>query len=214
VAVCLLGVQPPGRRLSDASGQLTTPLGPCLAGQAWFSVTMKEELVAAGNEMARHGAAHGPRTHEAEIAHACSYIRNAIEQGDWHAVWVGREQTSSGQRRCSRGFVFASDRAAITEFIDATEEEWVVDLAGPGLVATGVVGELDMADAVKFGLDGPGNIALHYLRMVDIVLEADIARARRRDVDRLKQQPDPGGLEPARGIAEVLDQGGAGRVRG
>ena len=88
---------------------------------------------------------------------------------------------AQASRRCGRRFVLAADPAAITKFIDAAEEERVVDLAGPGLVATGIVGELDMADAVELDLDGAGNIALHYLRMVDIVLEADVARARRRD---------------------------------
>ena len=88
---------------------------------------------------------------------------------------------AQASRRCRRRFVLTADRAAITEFIDAAEEEWVVDFAGTGLMATGIVSELDMADAVKLSLDGVGDIALHYLRMVDIVLEADVARARCRD---------------------------------
>ena len=102
----------------------------------------------------------------------------------------------------------------------------------PGLVAAGIVGELDVADAVELGLDGAGEIALHHLRMVDVVLELDIVGAGRGDdvqpraravdeeswnvagVDRLQQQADPGGFEFARGIAQVLDQRGARRIGG
>src|ERR1700722_10916244 len=143
---------------------------------------MKEELVAAGNEMARHGAAHDPQTNESEIhllAPTSRGMRLSRPAGMPFRL-VGSEPAQARRRR-GRRFVFAADRAAITEFIDTAEEKRVVDLAGPGLVATGIVGELDMADAGKLSLDGVGDIALHYLRMIDIVLEADVARARRRD---------------------------------
>src|SRR5271166_4022314 len=144
---------------------------------------------------------------------------------------VGSEPAEARRRR-GRGLVFAADPAAVAQFIDAAEKERVIDLAGPGFVAPGIVGELDVADAVELGLDGAGEIALHHLRMVDVVLELDIGRTGRCDdgqrrtravyeefwnvagVDGLQQQADFGSLEFARGITQVLDQRGARRIGG
>src|SRR5512140_3404169 len=52
---------------------------------------------------------------------------------------IGSEPAQARRRR-GRGFVFAADPAAVAELIDTAEEERVVDLAGPRLVATGIVG--------------------------------------------------------------------------
>src|ERR1700761_4781577 len=64
------------------------------------------------------------------------------------------------QRRRPR-LVFAADPAAITDRIEMTEQEGVVDLAGARLMTAGIVGELDMGNARKMPLDGAGEIALH-----------------------------------------------------
>src|SRR5208337_2269326 len=66
---------------------------------------------------------------------------------------IGSEPAQAHHRR-GRRLVFAADPTAVTEFVDAAEQERVVDLAGPGLMAAGIVGELDVADAVELGLDG------------------------------------------------------------
>ena len=42
--------------------------------------------------------------------------------------------------------VFASDPAAIADRIEVPEQEGIVDLAGAGLVAAGIVRKLDMTD--------------------------------------------------------------------
>src|SRR5271165_72151 len=144
---------------------------------------------------------------------------------------IGMQPVQPGRCRGAR-LVFAADPAGVAEFVDAAEQEEVVDLAGSGFVAAGIVGELDVADAAKLRLDGAGEIALHHLRMVDIVLQLQVVGTHGCDdlqrragaiheeprhvaaVDRLQQQPDAGGFELGRGIAQVVDQRGAGRVRG
>src|SRR3569623_3365270 len=52
------------------------------------------------------------------------------------------------QRRGAR-LVFAADPAAIADRVEMAEQEGIVDLAGAGLVAAGIVRELDVGDAVE-----------------------------------------------------------------
>src|SRR5438445_7843578 len=61
--------------------------------------------------------------------------------------------------------VLASDPAAISDRVEMAEQEGIVDLAGAGLVAARIVGELDMGDARKMPLQGSRDIALHHLHV-------------------------------------------------
>ena len=61
------------------------------------------------------------------------------------------------------------------------EQKWIVDLAGTGLVAAGIVGELDMGDARQMRLQAPRDIALHDLHVIDVVLDEQIARSHAGD---------------------------------
>ena len=61
--------------------------------------------------------------------------------------------------------------------VDMLVEVGIVDLARPRLVAAGIVRYLDMRDAAEVGLDGTGEIPLHDLHVVDVVLQPEIVRA-------------------------------------
>ena len=97
----------------------------------------------------------------------------------------------------------------------------VQHLAGPRLVAAGVVGKLHMGDAGEVLLQAARDVALHDLHVVDIVLHEQIARAHVRNelkrllgpvqeeagnidrVDRLDQKLDPFLGERVRGEAQI-----------
>src|SRR5580658_3323722 len=66
-------------------------------------------------------------------------------------------------------FVFATDPARITQPIDASEQERIVDLTAARLVAPGIVGQLQMADTIKIAPDGLRQVALHHLHVIDVV---------------------------------------------
>src|SRR5258705_648339 len=68
--------------------------------------------------------------------------------------------------------VFASDPAAIADRVAMAEQEGIVDLSGAGLVAAGIVGELDMGDAAEMLLQAPRDVDLHHLHVEDILLTA------------------------------------------
>src|SRR3954451_22727214 len=70
--------------------------------------------------------------------------------------------------------VLAADPALVADPVDVAEEELVVDLAGAGLVAAGRVGELHVGDAREVRLDRRGEVTLHDLHVVDVVLEGDV----------------------------------------
>src|SRR3954447_313738 len=77
------------------------------------------------------------------------------------------------QRRSAR-LVFATDPAAIADRVEMAEQEGKVDLAGAGLVTTWIVGELDVRDLRQIFLHGTGEIALHDLHVIDVVLDKQI----------------------------------------
>src|SRR5215218_8371578 len=126
------------------------------------------------------------------------------------ALAVGGEPGGEPGRGGGRGLVLAADPAGVALPVERGEDEGVVDLARAGLVAPGVVGDLDVGDPVLQPPEGVDEIALHDLRVVEVVLEVEVVRAdlvhdlgrlRRpveieaRDVagvDRLDQEPDPG----------------------
>src|SRR4029079_9180038 len=72
--------------------------------------------------------------------------------------------------------VFAPDPAAITNSVEMAEQEGIVDLARPRLIAAGVVGELDMGDAGEVPWQASRDAALHDLHVVDVVLHEQVAR--------------------------------------
>ena len=110
------------------------------------------------------------------------------------------------------------------------EQPRVVDFAGTRLVATGVIGKLDVSDTRQVLGDGIAQFTFHALCVVDVVLDEqivgtdlidDFKRLRRptqeetRDVvgiDRLDQQFDPGGFQLVGSKAQVVDKSAARRV--
>src|SRR5689334_4627270 len=63
--------------------------------------------------------------------------------------------------------VLAADPAVVADRIEETEEERVVDLAGAGLVAPRIVGQLHMLDQRQVRLDRVRELAFHPLHVVD-----------------------------------------------
>src|ERR1700730_14001708 len=58
---------------------------------------------------------------------------------------LGRVPSEAFDRGCLR-FVFAADPAAISDFVEMSKQERIVDLSGAGFIAAGIVGQLDMRD--------------------------------------------------------------------
>jgi hypothetical protein len=54
------------------------------------------------------------------------------------------------------------------------EQERKIDFTGARLMTTGIVGQLNMTDAREIGLQRAGQIALHHLGVVDVVLQREI----------------------------------------
>src|SRR5690242_5070343 len=98
-------------------------------------------------------------------------------------------------------------------------------------MAAGIVGELDVPDAIELLLDRADEIALHDLGVVEVVLQPEVLRSSRCEdrqsdaravdkeprnvaaVDRLEEEADLRRLELLRGILQVLDQHAAGSLR-
>src|SRR6185437_4739159 len=82
---------------------------------------------------------------------------------------IGRQRGVPAEALGRRGprLVFAPDPATITNSVEMPEQEGIVDLAGPRLVAAGIVGKLDMGDVGQMFLQGPRDVALHHLHVVD-----------------------------------------------
>ena len=73
--------------------------------------------------------------------------------------------------------VLAADPAGIPDCSQPIEKKGVVDFPGSGLMPSWIVGQLDMPDTLQVVLKGAGQIALHDLHVVDIVLQEKIVRA-------------------------------------
>src|SRR5579859_3384076 len=130
-----------------------------------------------------------------------------------------------------RRFVFATDPAAVAEVVDVAEEERIVDLAAARLVPARIVGHLQVPDSPEVMFDRAGEIALHHLHMVNVVLQAKVLAPDRADdlerlraaadvesgdvagVDRLEEEANPGRPEARGGEAQILDQRLANRLR-
>ena len=72
--------------------------------------------------------------------------------------------------------VFAPDPATITNSVEMPEQEGIVDLAGAGLVAAGIVGKLNVRNMSQVLLQASRDVTLHHLHVVDVVLHEQIAR--------------------------------------
>ncbi len=75
------------------------------------------------------------------------------------------------------GLYSAPTHPVIADPVEMSVEEGIVDLARPRLVSSGIVRKLDMRDAVEVRLDGTGEIPLHDLHVVDVILQIQIVRA-------------------------------------
>ena len=60
------------------------------------------------------------------------------------------------------------DPAWVAACVDLAEEEGEVDLSSAGLMASGVVGDLDVTDAIFVFAEGAGDLALLTLDVVDV----------------------------------------------
>ena len=74
------------------------------------------------------------------------------------------------------GLYSAPTQPGVSDAVEMLVEEGIVDLARPRFVTTGIVRKLDMRDAAEVLLDGTGEIPLHDLHVVDIVLEVEVVR--------------------------------------
>ena len=122
-----------------------------------------------GLKMARHRASHDAEADEADMIMGLPFIVAIRCRASRR---VPAESLSGGGAR----LVFAADPAAIADRVEMPEEEGIIDLAGAGFVAAGIVGELDMGDARRVLLQVSRDVALHQLHVVDIVLDEEIAR--------------------------------------
>src|SRR6187402_594586 len=69
------------------------------------------------------------------------------------------------------GFVLAADPAVVANPLEELEQEWIVDLARTRLVAPGIVRELQVPNLGEVPLDRGGQVALHDLHVIDVVLQ-------------------------------------------
>src|SRR5258708_27231720 len=76
---------------------------------------------------------------------------------------------------CPR-LVLTANPAAIADLVEMSKQEGIIDFAGARLAAAGIVGELDMRNTHEMLLHRSRYIALHYLHVVDIVLNEQIVR--------------------------------------
>src|SRR3984885_12311657 len=90
-----------------------------------------------------------------------------------HLSRVPPEAFDGGRLR----FVFAADPAAISDLVEMLKQEGIVDLAGAGFVAAGVVGQLHMRNAGKVPSQGWRDISLHHLHVIDVILNEEIVRS-------------------------------------
>src|SRR5438132_14280157 len=116
---------------------------------------MKKQAVAGGEQMARHRTSHRSEAYESDIDHSLVSLGVEGQRG------VPAETVDRRRPR----LVFASDPAAVAERIEMPEQEGIVDLAGTGLVAPGIVGKLDMGDPSEMFLQAARDVTLHHLHV-------------------------------------------------
>src|ERR1700738_1583790 len=87
-----------------------------------------------------------------------------------HLVRVPSKAFDGG---CLR-LVFAANPAAISNLIEISEQKRIVDLAGPGFVAAGIIGELDMGDTSEMFLQRWRDVTFHHLHVVNVILNEEV----------------------------------------
>src|SRR5918993_5883512 len=70
--------------------------------------------------------------------------------------------------------VFQTYPAVVCGIIQRLQHKRIVDLAGPGLVSRGTVGDLYVADKVDPGCDCRRQISAHALGVIDVVLQQQV----------------------------------------
>src|SRR3954471_15873331 len=113
---------------------------------------------------------------------------------------LGLPQPAETLGRAGRRPVFGADPAVIAETVEMAEQERIVDLARARLVPAGIVGHLQAGDAAEVGLDRTGEIPLHDLHVVDVVLQIEVARP---DALEQPQRLARAGEEEARNVAGI-----------
>jgi len=130
------------------------------------------------------------------------------------------------------GFVFAAYPALVAQYVELLEEVGVVDFAAAGFVPSGVVGQLNVADAGQAVAQGVGQFALGALGVVDVELQAQVVgpdfvhqgqclrdavqvvAGHVKGVERFNQQLQAQAAGFGGGVAQVVDVGLAGHVSG
>ena len=79
--------------------------------------------------------------------------------------------------RSRQGNVFAADPPFVPHIVDGGEDIRVVDLACAGLVTPRRIGYLDVTDAAQILLHRGGQVSLHDLHVVHVVLQPQIVGA-------------------------------------
>ena len=72
------------------------------------------------------------------------------------------------------GAHFHADRVAVADVVDGPQHERIVDLAGRGLVAAGMVGHLEIADQVVIFANIAREVSLADLLVVDVEEHLDV----------------------------------------
>src|SRR5262245_22585402 len=76
--------------------------------------------------------------------------------------------------RSSLRAIFATNPSRVADAVEMAEQEGIIDLAGARLVASRIVGKLDMTNARQKLLSRCCEFSLHALHMIKVVLQLDI----------------------------------------
>src|SRR6266481_1512689 len=126
-------------------------------------------------KMACHRTSHDSKANEANIDHSDLSFHDLLCVD--HLVRVPPKAFDGGRLR----LVFAADPAAISDLVEMSKQEGIVDLPGAGFVAAGIVGQLHMGNAPKVLSQRWRDITLHHLHVIDVVLNEQIVRSDIRD---------------------------------
>src|SRR5258708_13816241 len=129
---------------------------------------VKEQAMARGQKMAGHRTSHGAEANETDINHVDLPL--SARSGVHGLHGVPSEAFGGGRPR----LVFAANPATISDLVEISKQKRIVDLAGAGFIAAWIIRELDMRDTREMLLQGPRDIALHPLHMIDVVLDEEI----------------------------------------